>query len=1096
MNIKRVILLVALVLWVCLTVTDAQNVDIQVHRNRGKAYYERGEYALAVQELVKLLEMDGATARDSVNAGLALLQDLDQDGALGAFTTAKQMDPDMIEVDFGLAVLYKRQLRHPLALESFQRVVARDPEDTCSWFNIGVVQASLQNRDEALRAFERVLAMGYPVAQNFYVSALFRKAALVSQQGRRDEARPLLEEFKLLRAKLPNVSFTASALENGKYGQVEVPVSVGTATVARGATPVFAELGRVQFSDSRCKEEPSLALGDYDADEAVDVFVTNPCGQNRLFRNQGNGRFVDVTSEVGLEASKQGLGALFVDYDNSGFVSLVVLGRNANRIYYNQEGKFLDVTETTGLAGGSDAASSSVLSFDFDNDGQLDLFLSGAAGLKLYRNNGDGSFEDISAGAGFPIERSRGAGFADFNEDGFTDLLLVKEGAEAVVLSNAGNGEFRPASVTFNGSPAGRLAARVSVGDFNHDGWFDAFVVDEKSVTVLLNRQGRLESVSPSEALAPHSERWAVALDADANGRIDVLLREEEGRFHLLTYKGDGDFEEGPIELPDSATGYAVWTDLDGEGATDLIAAGGDGILRFFRRKSPARAPWLSVALQGRRSNRQAMGAILEIKTGLFYQKHLIQGLPLTVYPSGRSEVDVVRITWSNGVVQNEVGVAADERLAIEEEERMTSSCPFVYIWDGGRFRFLSDFLGRAPVGEPLPGGGELTPNPEDYVRIAPEAMKPSNGGFVFQITEELKEIAYLDAVELLAIDHPEGEEIYTNERFSSPPFEPFRLYTVSEKRSPVRATNHRGEDILQQLLEADGRYVDAGSLHRIPGLAEEHAMILDPGPLASGQPLKLFLTGWVYWASSSSMRALSNHRGVSLHPPELQVKDGQGRWVTVIEDLGLPSGTNRTLVVDLADKYLSADRSVRIRTNLRVYWDHAFFAAADIAAPEVKVLKPREADLHYRGFSTPFRTGGRETPHLFDYTKMLTVAPWNAPDGLYTRFGEARALVEEVDNRLVVMAPGDELTVVFDADALAPPPAGWRRDFFLHFSGWAKDNDPNTTYFQTVEPLPFWGMETYFRATSWRSQVPADYLESYQTRQVPLLIAPLAPPR
>ncbi len=490
------------------------------------------------------------------------------------------------------------------------------------------------------------------------------------------------------------------------------------------------------------------------------------------------------------------------------------------------------------------------------------------------------------------------------------------------------------------------------------------------------------------------------------------------------------------------------------------------------------------------------MGAILEIKTGLSYQKHIMQGLPLTVYPSGRSRVDVVRITWSNGVVQNEVEVAADERLAIEEEERMTSSCPFVYIWDGERFRFLSDFLGRAPVGEPLPGGGELTPYPEDYVRIAPEAMQARNGGFVFQITEELKEVAYLDAVELLAIDHPEGEELYTNERFSSPPFERFRLYRVSEKRSPVRAVNHRGENILPRLLEADGHYVDGGSLHRIPGLAEEHAMVLDPGLEASGKPLKLFLTGWVYWASSSSMRALSNHGGISLHPPELQVKDAQGRWVTVIEDMGLPSGIDRTMVVDLADKFLSSDRSVRILTNLRVYWDRAFFAWTDAFAPEVKVLKPRAADLHYRGFSTPFRSGGNETPHEFDYTRVLPVAPWNAPEGLYTRFGETRALVEAVDNRLVVMAPGDELTVVFDAEALGPLPAGWRRDFFLHFSGWAKDNDPNTTYFRTVEPLPYWGMEAYSRATGWRSQVPADYLESYQTRQVPLLIAPLAPPR
>jgi hypothetical protein len=217
---------------------------------------------------------------------------------------------------------------------------------------------------------------------------------------------------------------------------------------------------------------------------------------------------------------------------------------------------------------------------------------------------------------------------------------------------------------------------------------------------------------------------------------------------------------------------------------------------------------------------------------------------------------------------------------------------------------------------------------------------------------------------------------------------------------------------------------------------------------------------------------------------------------VTVIGDLGLPSGINRTLIVDLSDKFLSGDRSVRILTNLRVYWDHAFFASAESVAPEVKLLKPSMADLHYRGFSTPFRNGGSESPHLFDYTRLLPVAPWNAPQGLYTRFGEVGALVQEADNRFVVMAPGDEFTVAFDAQELPPVPEGRKRTFFLHFSGWAKDNDPNTSYFRTVEPLPYWGMESYSQAKDWRLQVPADYLETYQTRRVPLLIAPLAPPK
>ena len=104
-----------------------QSDDLERHKNLGKAYYEQGEYELAVEELVAALDADSSGARDYVNVAMAYLQNGDEDAALAAFETAKQMAPDMIEVDFGLGVLYKRQQRLPLALEAFQKVAARDP---------------------------------------------------------------------------------------------------------------------------------------------------------------------------------------------------------------------------------------------------------------------------------------------------------------------------------------------------------------------------------------------------------------------------------------------------------------------------------------------------------------------------------------------------------------------------------------------------------------------------------------------------------------------------------------------------------------------------------------------------------------------------------------------------------------------------------------------------------------------------------------------------------------------------------------------------------------------------------------------------------
>jgi hypothetical protein len=280
----------------------------------------------------------------------------------------------------------------------------------------------------------------------------------------------------------------------------------------------------------------------------------------------------------------------------------------------------------------------------------------------------------------------------------------------------------------------------------------------------------------------------------------------------------------------------------------------------------------------------------------------------------------------------------------------------------------------------------------------------------------------------------------------------------------------------------------------------------------------------------------MSNHR-LQLIPPYLQVRDEQGRWVTVIPDMGLPSGTNRTMRVDLTGKFLSQDRHVRIVTNLCVYWDQVFFTTDETSIPvaaleacpgrerrgPAEVSHPpcasnhkggmvvtdwrtstRElalvtADLHYRGFSTPASDPEHFKPDSFDYVHVLAEAPWNPMQGKYTRYGDVKALLRAADDRLVVMATGDELTVKFSRRDLPQPKPGWKRDFFLYLSGWAKDGEPNTAYSKTVEPLPFQIMSNYpYGPHEHAPDGPAyrHYLREYQTRPAYSLIVPLAPDR
>jgi hypothetical protein len=173
----------------------------------------------------------------------------------------------------------------------------------------------------------------------------------------------------------------------------------------------------------------------------------------------------------------------------------------------------------------------------------------------------------------------------------------------------------------------------------------------------------------------------------------------------------------------------------------------------------------------------------------------------------------------------------------------------------------------------------------------------------------------------------------------------------------------------------------------------------------------------------------------------------------------------------------------------MQIYWDQAFVSGDATTSPvKVTTLAPMSADLHSRGFSRTYRKGGRYGPYWFDYGEVTKESPWRVITGAFTRFGDVLPLVGSADDMYVVMAPGDEATLSFDASSSASLPKGWRRDFLLYTDGWIKDSDLNTAHGTTVGPLPFHRIRSYPYAPG--DSYPADaehrrYLEGYNTRVV-----------
>ncbi len=169
-----------------------------------------------------------------------------------------------------------------------------------------------------------------------------------------------------------------------------------------------------------------------------------------------------------------------------------------------------------------------------------------------------------------------------------------------------------------------------------------------------------------------------------------------------------------------------------------------------------------------------------------------------------------MRITWPNGLIQNETGVEAGSGKTYEEAQRLSGSCPMIFTWNGTAFRFITDVLGVAPLGASA-GDGEFFPvDHDEYVQVPGAALVPVDGQYRVRITEELREVSYLDEVQLIAVDHPAAVEMLTNDKFKGPPFPDFRLFGVQRRIHPLHATASQGEEVRDLLLARDARYPTA----------------------------------------------------------------------------------------------------------------------------------------------------------------------------------------------------------------------------------------------------------------------------------------------
>jgi hypothetical protein len=610
----------------------------------------------------------------------------------------------------------------------------------------------------------------------------------------------------------------------------------------------------------------------------------------------------------------------------------------------------------------------------------------------------------------------------------------------------------------------------------------------------------------------------AQAVDLDLDGWADVvgLSAQAPRRPVWLHNQGDGkrfrDERESlgaDVAWPKDLVAVAV-TDVNGDGFPDLLVwSESEGLQVHANQGNGNHALKLRITgvklMDKYRTNADGFGARVIVQAGSLWTEveNVTQsaGLgqssqPLLLGIGKHPEADTVRIHWTDNVIQAEFPKETGGRcIDIIEFDRRIDSCPLLFTWDGQRWRFITDCLGGGSVGDLSEGGVTGTPRPEESLKIEADQLVVKDGEYVLKVAEAMQEVTYLDRLQLLVIDAPKGVRVFPDERFvyaGTPPTQ--ELLAFRDPVFPVRATDHRGRDVTSVLKKWDRKTVDGFAKRAWVGFAEEHWVTLDFGDrlkrLGDKDRVGLFLAGWTDYAYPESIYA-AKQAGEELQAPVLERRGADGKWHKVVE-AGFPAGLPRMMTLPLTAGQLG-DRGhcvLRLRTNMRVYWDQVFVAplletpapGKAAGAARVTALAVKKATLEAPGCMLEYTPDGKP-PTVYDHDRPVAV-PRPRVSGRLTRLGDVTPLLQETDDRHVVFGPGEEVTAHFDAKGLKPLPEGWTRTFVLRTWGYCKTFSPFTASGDSVGPLPFRAMRRYPYGKEEKFPHP-DYDHKWNTRRI-----------
>jgi hypothetical protein len=1146
-------------------------VAVMQLNNRGIGHMEQFREGIApsVEDFEQVVQMAPDWLPGQINLGIALMnlgkgelppeeQKKANDRALAIFNDVLKQDPKNPHAHFcrGL-MIYWRGLpeEYAEARADFQAVTEVDPKDPFAWLWLGKV--SEDDPEQAIPDYRRALELDpYLNAARFSLSSLLR------QIGRHEEGKAILDQWVALKSSEQGTppaegGWTTPSVDKfytdrGRYARLigtpepppppaagplplfrqEDQLQVHLAPGTRWATAADFGSGPVAELRKRVRQRFGgvLVPFDYNGDGKPDLLLLGAVvqdGQVRdlLLRNDGDGRFTDVTAEAGLGGARPTLGCCVADFDNDNHPDLLLTGAGRVWLFHNnQKGVFEDVTKKAGL----DKLQGVFLGatfVDLDQDGDLDLVLAGYAdtpehalaaldgkpatgspGLTVYLNVGEARAVSNTEDP-LPLEpRFRKAegppgllgdavpttnlAVSDVDLDLDLDLFVLADGKAPALVLNDRLLRFHRDALPDSAVPAGKWNGSL-VLDSRHQQRSDLLLLGPGHAPLFLRHQPNASEADTSkwfevEKIAGPALLQAVAVDIDLDSWTDVVGLSEERRPVLLRNDGRhlfhvpealGADRDWPSDLAavavadvdcDGWPDVLVWSEKSGLQVHHNLKNGNHGLKLQLTGHRKVEPPGLSD-----RTNADGFGARLiaqagTLRTDLEYTT-LSAGLgqsrqPVIVGIGEHLEADVIRILWPDLVWQAEFNVPIGpgcQVRVLHEKNRKDTSCPILFAWDGRRFGFVTDFLGAGSVGEQAPDGSCRPPRPEESVKIEAHQLVPRNGEYILKLAEPMDEVTYLDRLQLVVLDHPADVRVYPDERFTDGPPPSQDLLALRGEVFPVKARDHHGRDVTATLRQWDRDTVDDFGRRAWLGFAEDHWVDLDFGDRLAK-----------FGPHDRLILCLAGWTNYP-YPESIWAAHQAGVEVQapVLERLG-PDGRWQPLceagfpaglprMMTLDVTGKLTGPSCVVRLRTNM---QVFWDQAFLAS----CTEPARATcLEVAQARLSVRGCMQEfspdgrEPTLYDYDRLDAV-PVSRLAGKLTRLGDVTELLRAVDDRFVIFGPGDDLDVRFDARQLPELPAGWTRSFVLRTWGYCKDCAPFTATGATIEPLPFRAMGNY----------------------------------